>query len=78
MEGLQRIEEAELLLLDRGYDWVRVRAHGDLARIEVAPELRQRALNEAEDLIAGLEGLGFRYVTLDLRGYQLGSMNAQV
>lgn len=78
MEGLQRIEEAEILLLDRGYDWVRVRAHGDLARIEVAPELRQRALNEAEDLIAGLEGLGFRYVTLDLRGYQLGSMNAQV
>jgi uncharacterized protein len=78
MEGLQRIEEAERLLLDRGYDWVRVRAHGDLARIEVAPELRQRALNEAEDLIAGLEGLGFRYVTLDLRGYQLGSMNAQV
>jgi uncharacterized protein len=77
MEGLQRIEEAERLLLDRGYDWVRVRAHGDLARIEVAPELRQRALNEAEALIAGLEGLGFRYVTLDLRGYQLGSMNAQ-
>ena len=77
MEGLQRIEEAERLLLDRGYDWVRVRAHGDLARIEVAPELRQRALNEAEALIAGLEGLGFRYVTLDLRGYQLYSMNAQ-
>lgn len=76
MEGLQRIEEAERLLLARGYDWVRVRAHGDLARIEVAPELRQRALDEADVIIAGLEALGFRYVTLDLHGYQLGSMNA--
>lgn len=75
MEGLQRIEEAERLLLDRDYDWVRVRCHGDLARIEVAPQLRLRALEEAELIADGLEALGFRYVTLDLRGYQLGSMN---
>mgnify|MGYP001502945328 CR=1 FL=1 len=75
MEDLQRIEEAERLLIDRGYDWVRVRCHGDLARIEVAPELRQRVLEEADLVIKDLEGLGFRYVTLDLRGYQLGSMN---
>lgn len=76
METLQRIEEAERLLLDRGYDWVRVRCHGDLARIEVAPPLRGRLLEEADPVIQGMEGLGFRYVTLDLRGYQLGSMNA--
>ena len=76
METLQRIEEAERLLLDRGYDWVRVRCHGDLARIEVAPGLRRRLLDEADPIIEGMEGLGFRYVTLDLRGYQLGSMNA--
>jgi uncharacterized protein len=76
MEALQRIEEAERLLLDRGYDWVRVRCHGDLARIEVARELRSRLLDEADLVIEGLEALGFRYVTLDLRGYQLGSMNA--
>jgi pyridinium-3,5-biscarboxylic acid mononucleotide sulfurtransferase len=75
MEGLQRIEEAERLLLDHGYDWVRVRCHGDLARIEVAPQLRLRVLEEAELISDGLEALGFRYVTLDLRGYQLGSMN---
>jgi len=76
MEDLQRIEEAERLLLDLGYDWVRVRCHGQLARIEVAPELRRRLVDQAEPIIAGLEGLGFRHVTLDLRGYQLGSMNA--
>ena len=76
METLQRIEEAERLLLDRGYDWVRVRCHSDLARIEVAPQLRGRLLQEADAIIESLEGLGFRYVTLDLRGYQLGSMNA--
>jgi len=75
METLQRIEEAERLLLARGYDWVRVRCHGELARIEVAAGSRARLLDEADAIIAGLEALGFRYVTLDLRGYQLGSMN---
>jgi pyridinium-3,5-biscarboxylic acid mononucleotide sulfurtransferase len=75
MDVLQRIEEAERLLIARGFDWVRVRCHGDLARIEVAPQLRGRLLGDATAIIAGLEALGFRYVTLDLRGYQLGSMN---
>jgi len=75
MDDLQRIEEAERILTERGYDWVRVRCHGNLARIEVAPALRARLLEEAEVVIKDLEGLGFRYVTLDLRGYQLGSMN---
>jgi uncharacterized protein len=75
METLQRVEEAERVLLGRGYDWVRVRCHGDLARIEVAEGQRGRLLGEAEAIAEALEGLGFRFVTLDLRGYQLGSMN---
>jgi pyridinium-3,5-biscarboxylic acid mononucleotide sulfurtransferase len=75
MEDLQRVEEAERFLKLRGYAWVRVRMHGDLARIEVAPGQRMKLLGEAETVAHTLEGLGFRHVSLDLLGYRLGSMN---
>jgi pyridinium-3,5-biscarboxylic acid mononucleotide sulfurtransferase len=77
MDRLQQIEEAERFLNGRGYRWVRVRLHDEaLARIEVAPEQRRRLLDEAEEVVAALSELGFRYVTMDLVGYHLGSMNA--
>jgi uncharacterized protein len=75
MPALQRIEEAERLLLARGFDWVRVRLHGGLARIEVAREQRARLLAEADGVVTALKALGLRHVTLDLEGYRLGSMN---
>jgi uncharacterized protein len=75
METLQRVEEAERFLKARGYAWVRVRVHGELARIEVAPEQRLQLLKEAETVARTLEGLGFRHVTMALLGYRLGSMN---
>lgn len=78
MAELQRIEEAERFLLERGYDWVRVRQHGHLARIEVAPSQLARLLEDGHDVVAGLKGLGFRHVTIDMEGYQLGSMNAAI
>jgi uncharacterized protein len=77
MAALQRIEEAERFVAARGYDWVRVRMHGDLARIEVEPAQWGRLLEDAQAISQGLEALGFRYVTLDLCGYRLGSMNAE-
>jgi len=75
MDDLQRVEEAERFLKKRGYAWVRVRKHGNLARIEVAPEQRSQLLLDAEAVTETLEGFGFRHVTLDLLGYRLGSMN---
>ncbi len=75
MDQLQRIEEAERFLLELGYTWVRVRCHGDVARIEVAPVQRERLLTDASTVIAGIQRFGFRYVTMDLAGYQTGSMN---
>lgn len=75
MECLQRIEEAERFLLARGYTWVRVRAHGDLARVEVDAGQLARLLEDADAVIPALTELGFRHVTLDLAGYRLGSMN---
>jgi len=76
-ETLKRVELAEDWLLERSFRQVRVRAHGDVARIECAPEdlprfvepeLR-RALNER------FRKIGFRYVTLDLEGYRTGSLS---
>jgi uncharacterized protein len=75
MEVLQRVEEAERFLKTRGYNWVRVRVHDDLARIEVSSDQRPRLLDEAEIVAEALEGFGFRHVALDLLGYRLGSMN---
>jgi uncharacterized protein len=74
MDQLQRIEEAERFLLELGYTWVRVRCHGDLARLEVAPVQRERLLADAAAVIEGIQRFGFRYVTMDLTGYQSGSM----
>ena len=76
-EKLGMVERAEQLLLDLGFRQVRVRIHGTLARIEVAPEERARLLEVNRDgsFSARLRELGFSYVTMDLDGYQTGSMN---
>jgi uncharacterized protein len=76
MEDLHRVEEAERFLRARGYVWIRVRVHQDLARVEVAPEQRLQLLAEAETVSKVFKELGFRHIALDLRGYQLGSMSA--
>ena len=76
-EKLERIERAEQQLLDLGLHQVRVRLHGDIARIEVAKEemdwILQPAVRERVD--RELRKIGFLYVALDLAGYHTGSMN---
>ena len=75
--GLERVEKAEQWLLDAGFGLtqLRVRAHGDLARIEVPPGDIPRLAARAAEIAAAFNELGFAYVTLDLRGYRTGSMN---
>jgi len=75
---LKMIEEAEDILRGGfGFSQVRVRCHGDIARIEVKPqEIRKFFKGKASSVIAEqLQALGFKYVTVDLRGYRTGSMN---
>ncbi|MBR0034517.1 MAG: ATP-dependent sacrificial sulfur transferase LarE, partial [Synergistaceae bacterium] len=76
-EKLGMVEQAEELLQSMGFRQMRVRLHGKMARLEIMPddfsrivqeEIRTRLYNE-------LKGLGFSYVTLDMRGYRTGSMN---
>lgn len=75
MRDLQRVEEAERLLLDMGFESVRVRCHGHLARIEVAAGQRAELVAQADTIGKGVQALGFRYVCLDLFGYRHGSMS---
>ncbi len=73
---LRRVENAEAFLKSHGFEELRVRHHGDIARIEVPPAEMERALAHAVDLTGGLKALGWLYVTLDLEGLRHGSMNA--
>ncbi len=77
-EGLARVEKAEAWLAERGYRQLRVRVHGELARLELdeAGLERLRAPEEAAEVNAALRELGFRWVTVDFGGYRMGSMNA--
>lgn len=74
---LSMVDRAEQLLLDLGFSQVRVRIHGDLARIEVLPEELPGLLEEKNRsrIVTSLESYGFSYVTMDLKGYRTGSMN---
>ena len=76
-EALGSIEAAEETLRELGIGQVRVRLHGDLARIEILPEDFSRLLVAPvrAQVLAALSGLGFRYLCLDLQGYRSGSMN---
>ena len=76
-EKLAMVEKAEQLFLDYGFRQVRVRIHGNLARIEVLPEQFDKLMEEKvhADVVAKLKEYGFLYVTMDLAGYRMGSMN---
>jgi uncharacterized protein len=75
--GLERVERAEQWLMDAGLGLaqLRVRSHGDMARIEVPPADIPRLAARAEEIAAALKSFGFTYVALDLQGYRTGSLN---
>jgi len=76
-ENLSQVELAEEALHALGFRQVRVRHHGDLARIEISRAELPRALSleTLDQITAALKPLGFLYVTLDTQGYRSGSMN---
>ncbi|WP_254807735.1 ATP-dependent sacrificial sulfur transferase LarE [Natronosalvus amylolyticus] len=76
-ERLTRVEQAEALVRQWGFEGFRVRDHDGLARIEVAPEDLEDALDPAfvESIRDPLADLGFDHVTLDLHGYRTGSVS---
>ena len=77
---LQNIQSAEDIVRGLGIRHVRVRHHGDTARIEVAREDMSHVIagDARHKLVEALKGLGYTYVCLDLEGYRTGSMNEQL
>jgi uncharacterized protein len=75
-EKLAQVARAEEFMRSRGYRQVRVRHHGEIARLEVGPDELERAFEEREEISTELKAAGFLYVTLDLGGYKSGSLNA--
>lgn len=76
-EKLMLVEKSEKLLTQLGFRQMRVRVHGNIARIEVLPEEIEKFLREdiRKTVYENLIEYGFSYVSLDLKGYRTGSMN---
>jgi len=74
-EGLARVANAEMALKALGLGQFRVRAHGPVARIEVAPETLDDAWSRRHEVARVVRDAGFAYASLDLEGYRTGSMN---
>ena len=75
--ALRQIELAEQVLRDLGFRIFRVRHHDTVARLELARSEMPRALDPAvtAQLVERIKALGYHYVSLDLQGYRLGSLN---
>jgi uncharacterized protein len=74
-EALNRVGESEAYLRKMGFEVVRVRDHGGIARIEIMPDEMPRLLEIRDDVASKLKDLGFTYVTLDIIGFRSGSMD---
>ncbi|CAB1056479.1 ATP-utilizing enzyme of the PP-loop superfamily [Olavius sp. associated proteobacterium Delta 1] len=75
-EKLSQVESAEDFLYDIGLRVLRVRHHGDTARIEVPVEEFEPLINRRMEISKKFHELGFLYVSLDLDGFKSGSLNA--
>lgn len=73
-EMLRMIEQAENIMFESGYPGVRVRIHGDTARIECLPGFMGKIIQspDREHITSNLKKIGFKYVSLDLEGYRTG------
>lgn len=74
-EALQRVAAAEAFISGLGFYNLRVRVHGDIARLEIDKLDFGRVIEQADKINSILKAIGFKYVTLDLAGFRSGSMD---
>ncbi len=74
-EALKRVGEAEAYLRKMGFEVVRVRDHGGIARIEIMPDEMQKLMEMRSVIASEFKKLDFSYVTLDIMGFRSGSMD---
>lgn len=72
---LRAIDIAEIALKNMGFEQVRVRAHGEIARIELDRSMLVHAAEHASEIVKAIKAAGFKRAALDLDGYNRGSMN---
>jgi len=75
VEALRQIEAAETAIKNLGFTQVRVRHHGEVARIEVEPAEIARLVARRDEVVTALRSAGYKFVSLDLEGYSTGSLN---
>ncbi|MFL2876693.1 MAG: ATP-dependent sacrificial sulfur transferase LarE [Pontiellaceae bacterium] len=73
LKKLSQVEAAEEILRQHGYRQYRVRHHEEICRIEINPSDFEKLLNERESLLQKIKATGYRYITLDINGYNTGS-----
>ena len=77
-EQMNRVDEAETWLRGQGFYNVRLRVHGDTARLEIDADDMSRLLTMRETVVERVKAMGFDYVTLDLEGFRSGSMDVHI
>ncbi len=77
-EDLIKVEKAEKFLIDKGFKTIRVRCHNDLARIEIEPTQIIHIIQPqmAKEIHEAFTQIGFKYITVDILGYRMGSFNS--
>src|ERR1700736_5398452 len=75
VEALRQIESAEAAIKALGFRQVRVRHHGEVARIEVEPAEIERMVAQREHVVEALRAAGYKFVSLDLEGYSTARQN---
>jgi pyridinium-3,5-biscarboxylic acid mononucleotide sulfurtransferase len=78
VEKLKQVAEAERVLRQLGFKGFRVRHHEKIARIEVPPGDFARIVEHHDEIVTGIKTAGYRFVTLDLKGYTSGSLNEEL
>ncbi|MCD7949489.1 MAG: ATP-dependent sacrificial sulfur transferase LarE [Erysipelotrichaceae bacterium] len=78
LEKLEMVEKAEQFLIDMGFKQLRVRIHDKMARIEVERDDIIKIIENKDIIDQQLKAYGFNYVTVDLHGYVMGSMNKEI
>jgi uncharacterized protein len=73
LKAMKQVEQAENILRGSGYVQYRIRHHGELCRIEVDPQDFEKLMRDREGLVNSIKETGYRFVTLDLSGYSMGS-----
>lgn len=77
-EKIKKVDEAEQYIKSLGYYNVRVRVHGEIARIEVGENELTKLVEHRDDIVKKLKKIGYSYITVDLEGFRSGSMDIHI